>query len=493
MAHRRTTSRPSESRAARRRKLLGGLVVAICAVAGTIGVVFVFNALAIEDGIKPSERPARSGPVQPAPRPTQVVSFEQGCTTAECHAGFLGVGVHEPVQQAACEACHLPDSGGHTYPLVAEGDGLCRKCHEELGQGSIQHAAMTKEGCLACHEPHRSDAPALLVGEDVETTCRRCHARATGLVRHEPYEQGRCAACHEPHESEYAGLLRGGAGRDHCRQCHADLVERVESLRHTHAGIERDCQSCHSAHATTRESLLTRDAGVGCLECHEQIRATVEEAAVAHGAVMDGKRCVSCHNPHASDVPNMLRDQQALVCMACHDKEQQARDGTLIRSMKGMGAAEVVHGPVEQSQCSACHSVHGGTRDRLLKQLAPRVVYGPFDIRNYALCFQCHDQALALEPTTTTATQFRHGERNLHWVHLAGRGQGRSCGQCHAVHASASPRLIAEQVAYQESQWMMEMNFKLQDDGGSCAPGCHEPLTYVRGQGRPAESPGGGP
>lgn len=486
------TSKPARASGKRWWLLVGGGAVVIAAAGGIAAVAFRLAQGPARDAGQEIVQP--TGPLGPADRPATVVSFEDGCATSRCHTLFLNAtGAHEPTRLGACDQCHLPDAGGHTFPLKLERDQLCLSCHEGFNHKLVRHSALTSQGCLACHDPHRSDAPVLLTGATLADTCSACHPAPKGNVKHEPFATGECVACHEPHESDFAGLLRGGEGMDHCLMCHDSLVESVKELRHTHSEIEGQCEACHDPHATSRESLLTRDAGVGCLECHDDVRAAVEGATVTHGAVMTGERCVSCHNPHAADIPDMLRDRQAIVCLECHNKEQRDAGGRVVMAMSKVFDADVVHGPVKLDQCSACHSVHGSTRERLLKELSPRILSGGFDLRNYALCFQCHDQNMVLEERSESATQFRNGDKNLHYVHIAKVEQSRSCTQCHAVHASGSARLIAQKVAYQGSDWMMDMNFEIRADGGSCGPGCHEPLSYSREPKALPELPGGEP
>lgn len=479
----------------RRRLILAAGGAGLVLVAGlAIGGYLLFGRDGGGEDADETEVAQQTRIVEPAPRPTSVVSFAQGCATAECHAGFLAErGVHEPARAGACDQCHLPDTGEHVYPMARGPEEMCLACHEGFAHKEFQHNALSSQGCTACHDPHKSDGPALLLAASVQATCAECHPAAGGKVTHAPYASGACVACHEPHESEFPGLLRGGAGMDHCGMCHESLVQNIKEMRHTHSAIEGECQACHDPHAADRASLLSLDAGTGCLQCHDSVRETIEGATVTHGAVMTGDRCVSCHNPHAADVPNMLADRQAAVCLDCHDEEVRGTDGRMVLSMATVLSAKVVHGPVKMDECSACHSVHGSTRARLLNELSPKVLYGGFDVRNYALCFQCHDQDMVLEERTTTGTQFRNGDVNLHHLHVAKAVQPESCTQCHSVHASDSPRLIAQKVPYQGSKWMMDMNFVIRADGGSCGPGCHETLSYSRELKALPQLPGGEP
>jgi predicted CXXCH cytochrome family protein len=444
-----------------------------------------------------------SRPVPPAPRPDHVVEFSDGCVTAECHASMSGTysvprtrTIHEPVAQHACEECHALDAGGHTYPLLRTGEALCSHCHQTGGLGPSQHKAIADEGCTACHDPHTSSGRFLLIADTVEQTCARCHPASGGDHRHWPYAMGQCDVCHEPHgagpPSDARALLRGwgvgtaraggaeGGVDGHCRLCHAETVDAMAGSLYSHRDAEGSCLACHSAHAASWKGLQRSEPRLGCIGCHDDIALAIDGARVSHDAVLIGDQCASCHEPHASANAMMLRDDHAPVCMNCHSEQVATLDGRHIAAMAAtLAASPLVHGPVAAGNCAACHSVHGGQHARLLKEIYPTVLVGGFDTRNYALCFSCHDQNLALVDTAE-ATRFRDGDVNLHRVHLQAGDRSRSCAACHAVHSSNRPRLIADTVAYDGSPWMMPMGFVLTPDGGGCSPGCHEPLDYSR-------------
>lgn len=126
--------------------------------------------------------------------------------------------------------------------------------------------------------------------------------------------------------------------------------------------------------------------------------------------------------------------------------------------------------------------------------------YADFDVTNFALCFECHPSALVTLPETESATEFRDGMVNLHYLHINREERGSSCRTCHSVHGSDQPRHIARTVVYDGSGWLMPIRFELTPTGGRCAPGCHEPMSYSRSSGvvelnapLTDEEPGGGP
>jgi predicted CXXCH cytochrome family protein len=418
--------------------------------------------------------------VQPAPRPTGVVALSEGCVSAECHASLLpGPGAHAPDAAGACGACHLPDAGGHRYPLATRSDALCLSCHDTGRDNLVRHSALTMDGCLACHDPHAHATPALLTAEPLAQVCGDCHPPALGTSGHAPYASGECGACHDPHASDRPNLLLAAEGVDPCTTCHVDTLEWMVMARHSHLGIEGSCLACHGPHATGHDSLMVAGTRETCTRCHEEIGRTASEALVTHDAVLTGDECLACHAAHASDRPRMLRDGQRDLCLGCHGDAVIATDGRTIPAMDAIAASGGRHGPVEAGDCGACHSVHGGEHQRLLRRINPAVLAGPFDARNYALCFACHDDDLALTDGAEV-TQFRQGLRNLHRVHAQSGGRSRGCADCHAIHASHLPKLIAERVAYEGSEWLMDMGYAPAADGGSCSPGCHEALSYSR-------------
>ena len=95
-----------------------------------------------------------------------------------------------------------------------------------------------------------------------------------------------------------------------------------------------------------------------------------------------------------------------------------------------------------------------------------------------SLCFQCHESTLVLEERTTTLTNFRDGDRNLHYLHVNSE-KGRSCRACHEVHASNLPFHMRVSVPYGESDWLLPINFAKTETGGTCTPGCHQTAAYA--------------
>ncbi|MEJ2108603.1 MAG: cytochrome c3 family protein, partial [Acidobacteriota bacterium] len=136
------------------------------------------------------------------------------------------------------------------------------------------------------------------------------------------------------------------------------------------------------------------------------------------------------------------------------------------------------HGPIQFRECSECHNPHGSPYFRLLTDMYPERLYAPFFESNYALCFRCHESTLAEEEQADSLTEFRDGERNLHFLHVNKTSMGRTCRLCHDAHAGSEPQYIPESVTF--GNWDLPIKFTKTENGGSCEPGCHAAQSYDR-------------
>jgi predicted CXXCH cytochrome family protein len=418
----------------------------------------------------------------PAPRPTGPLAADATCINAGCHATYgASRFVHGVLwQDENCSVCHEPDQGGHEYPLKRPGNETCLSCHDSV-TGGRPHGHMAADvGCTTCHEPHASDHRPLLRVPAADL-CRGCHPSERHAFSHPPFAGGECVACHEPHESDFAGLLRGGEGAEHCYLCHEDIAGAIAGAALVHAPAAQACNTCHSPHGSDHPHLLGQAIETQCLACHGDIEKTVEGAEAPHGALSLGEQCANCHDAHASSQPSLLKDRQDVLCLRCHDEPIVADDGRTIPSMtETIRDRAFLHGPVESGNCAGCHTVHGGSQSRLLSANFAPSFYASFDLKHYALCFECHESELVTTQRTDALTNFRDGDLNLHYLHVNRQVKGRSCRTCHEVHGSDQPAHIAETVPFEGSGWPLPIGFEKTATGGSCAPGCHKPMGYDR-------------
>ena len=436
-----------------------------------------------------------------APKPIRPIPMDIGCVTPECHADYSSAKhIHEPVQKGTCSACHQPDSGDHTYQVKKDGNELCLTCHDTGKNGIYRHSPIDDPGCMGCHDPHVSETAGLLHENSVEKQCETCHEKILKRINHEPFDQGFCTSCHDPHEADNNLFLTGGEESEHCFTCHDKVKNTLASEAFDHAGIAYQCSACHSAHSTDSPNLLKGTPEELCSACHAEKMAAMKNSSVGHDAVLKGERCFQCHAPHGSDHPKLLRaGDQTATCLQCHDKEITTRNGRKIRAMaKVIQDSQFQHGPVQAGDCASCHTVHGGSERALLMDRYTTKFFTTFDLKNFALCFDCHTDELVTSQYTESATEFRDGKVNLHYLHINREKRGSTCRSCHAVHGSNQPRHIAQTVAYEGSDWLMPIRFELTPTGGTCAPGCHEPMSYSRktalienAEPVPSDEPGG--
>ncbi|OQX61527.1 MAG: hypothetical protein B5M55_08810, partial [Desulfococcus sp. 4484_242] len=89
-----------------------------------------------------------------------------------------------------------------------------------------------------------------------------------------------------------------------------------------------------------------------CLECHEDMRRTFF-SGVVHSPVKEEK-CGACHLPHGLIGGTYLRQNLPDLCFPCHREFAKAKDKAS------------VHEPVKKGRCDACHEVHNGAFPGLL-------------------------------------------------------------------------------------------------------------------------------
>ena len=200
-----------------------------------------------------------------------------------CHKELTGQRfVHGPITIGGCAPCHQFDSRPNRYEVIAQGQDLCFKCHEEMRKTLIRsylHGPMSAGLCTICHSPHGSSEK-YQVRRYVGDLCVMCHEGMKNVsfrkVIHKPVNDGACTACHEPHSSDRNDNFLKMPGNDLCLSCHT----RVTRTSHKHPfgvptkterliKLDKEgnllCVSCHQAHAADENKLLPKG---GCQKCH---------------------------------------------------------------------------------------------------------------------------------------------------------------------------------------------------------------------------------
>ncbi len=413
-----------------------------------------------------------------------------------CHEAQVGSAtsfVHGATTQEGCVGCHSPHSTWLPHLLKEEGNKACLGCHEDVDHALAAPASVHQpvgEDCTGCHDPHVSDHPFQLPAE-TSALCVGCHQDQDPGDRPSVHgaELG-CLACHQPHASRGRALL-AAPGDELCLSCHQDFERRLAQGAFVHTPVTQGCATCHDPHGAGHgggHGFLLKEGARRCDDCHADhaVRTPARSPSAQapsgafHGAFDGDEDCRRCHLVHSAPHPQLLSSVAADQCLECHAQPLTAPDGsTVLGFEQDLLELPVLHLPFEQGDCGACHDPHASPAADLLRGSYPTGIYAPFDEASYSLCFLCHDPTAFTTAETTTLTRFRDGSRNLHELHVNKADKGRTCRACHLSHGSHLPGLIAESVSFGLSE--VRLNYEALPTGGSCAPGCHQAVTYFNG------------
>jgi predicted CXXCH cytochrome family protein len=227
-----------------------------------------------------------------------VVLFREPKMGAGIESPFPVYRFHNEKNEASCRKCHdlnPPEQGGQGFAAATQ---FCLGCHKELTGMRVVHGPITVGGCAPCHNfssrPNRYEV--LAQGQDL---CFKCHEEKRkdlirsflhgpmsaglcticGLVQeelHKPVNDGACTACHEPHSSQRNDNFVKKPGNALCLSCHTG----VNRTTHNHPfgvppkkeqliKLDKEgnlvCASCHEHHAGDEPKLLVKG---GCAKCH---------------------------------------------------------------------------------------------------------------------------------------------------------------------------------------------------------------------------------
>jgi len=134
-----------------------------------------------------------------------------------------------------------------------------------------------------------------------------------------------------------------------------------------------------------------------CAQCHPD-KAAQYQSGVVHQPVKENN-CEACHLPHGLVPTVQMRQPVPVVCLSCHPAFKEAAN------------KKSVHEPVGQGKCEACHKEHNSEYPKLL------------NAKPEELCFNCHDR----------------GAFTRAYVHAP---VNDGCGTCHEPHMADNPRLL---------------------------------------------------
>lgn len=104
---------------------------------------------------------------------------------------------------------------------------------------------------------------------------------------------------------------------------------------------------CDSCHDNKSSQKLTAQGKKLCFTCHDDF---TKDKKIVHFPVSDGD-CVACHDPHQAVQKSLLKKPILLICFTCHDEK------------------DVRSNPVHEDQnvCVDCHNPHASNEEKLLR------------------------------------------------------------------------------------------------------------------------------
>ncbi len=343
----------------------------------------------------------------------------------------------------------------------------------------VLHPPFEWGDCTVCHTDAKGEGGLIM---DTPDLCYMCHEPKDGKkFIHGPVAAGACTTCHNPHESENEKLLVASSINELCTSCHQAKGDFLHKTTHIHPPVQDQCTNCHDPHTEDYQYQLKADGKQDlCVMCHVDKEVWIKEVTVKHGALDRPRKCLECHDPHGSEHPKFLiKETSKDLCLTCHNERLVTdEDGFKLTNMaKHLDDNPDWHGPILWGDCAACHNPHGSNNLRMLNKPFPKKFYDNFDKEHY-ICFECHEPEKIEDELTTTATNFRNGDKNMHFVHVKGE-KGRTCRACHDFHGTKKyPHHLREKTSFGKINF--PIRFIETDNGGSCAPACHARRHYDR-------------
>ena len=348
----------------------------------------------------------------------------QGKLCLNCHNDFeeklKSKFVHTPVKTAECSGCHNPHTSAHGKLLDASTSTICLKCHDDVipKKAISTHKVAVEGNCVKCHDPHASNNKGNLLkaGNELCISCHKTLGDAIAKVKfkHSPVESG-CLNCHDPHGSEKSAHLLKSPVPGLCVECHKPDSPRFVSQHVDYPVAKANCVSCHNPHGSNMGGILfdtvhapvankrcnqchdaatsptpfkTRRPGFElCRGCHSSMMNETFSKNRVHWPLVDETGCLHCHEAHASSQKKLLKAEEANLCGTCHkdtmerqmrlaEKEKQEKAASKGRVEKGA----FTHDPIQNGNCTACHSPHASDNVNLMSQAS--IIDG---------CGTCHD------------------------------------------------------------------------------------------------------
>ena len=219
------------------------------------------------------------------------------------------------------------------YPTAMLAPGGLSAGHRTLGEDCFAchqpWQGATSDRCLSCHQ---------LADIGLRDTQRRPMAASANRVGfHQHLVEKNCLTCHTAHAGSVAtlpkkafthALLERHVGT-RCNTCHMAPQDGI------HQGFQDQCSSCHQQQAWlpatfdhSRWFPLSGDHAASCATCHQQTRPT------AGGTVRRNFKVYTCYGCHEHS-PDRIRAEQAEEgihelsdCVRCHRNGRENGEGS---------------------------------------------------------------------------------------------------------------------------------------------------------------------
>ena len=186
---------------------------------------------------------------------------------------------------------------------------ICLKCHSANATFNLHNwnagaHSVNDVSCSDCHNIHKG-SDMIVRNDEMAEMCERCHQEIKAefsLPSHHPVPEKKifCSNCHNPHGSGNEKSLVKSSVKQTCTKCHA---EKEGPFVFEHADNTEDCLSCHKAHGSVNNNLLTVGLPFLCLQCHAGHRTASTSSTESKGNTYT--RCTDCHSQiHGSDLPS---------------------------------------------------------------------------------------------------------------------------------------------------------------------------------------------
>jgi hypothetical protein len=241
----------------------------------------------------------------------------------DCHAD-----VHNKTVGSECSRCHTPNSWNvekildihqqSRFPLMgAHRQVSCSECHKS--SSNLQYDIVGIE-CIDCHQKdfQNTTSPNHVQG-CFSTNCLECHTDNsinwnTEVIDHSffPLTAGHAVGCTQCHTSGKFEKISTA-----CNSCHLTNYNSAQVPNHINAGINKDCETCHTTtawkpstfnHTTTGFELTGSHRNVvQCSDCHKGNLTSANPL------------CVSCHQAQYNTAPNHKSGGYPTDCAMCHN------------------------------------------------------------------------------------------------------------------------------------------------------------------------------